>query len=311
MTMSTGQAVSVTPGAPRSRTELALEAIALRHQIAVLKRSGTRRPCFRLWDRLFWVFLSCWWPRWRHTLMIVQPEMVLRWRRNGWSAIWGYRSRCRWRGGRPRVSSEVRHVITQMARENFLWAAPRIHGELLMLGFAVSQATVSRYLPAPGRRPTQSWRTFLRNQAIASVHHQYPEGHSYTEYLSLWFCSYWSSLMRSVGQIARLSGELCRWHAHQALMPTARRIALRRVGLTRGAMQHAQRLNRAPGRSWKARGNCVPTAVPMRSPPYEARASPSRGCARVGYHFSRGSSFSEATAGRRRKHRGPKLGQQP
>jgi hypothetical protein len=63
MTMSTGQAVSVAPGAPQSRTELALEAIALRHQIAVLKRSGTRRPCFRLWDRLFWVFLSWWWPR--------------------------------------------------------------------------------------------------------------------------------------------------------------------------------------------------------------------------------------------------------
>src|SRR5271154_1908178 len=69
--------------------------------------------------------------------MIVQAETVLRWRRNGWSAIWGYRSRGRWRGGRPRVSSEVRHLITQMARENFLWGAPRIHGELLMLGFTV------------------------------------------------------------------------------------------------------------------------------------------------------------------------------
>ena len=66
--------------------------------------------------------------------MIVQAETVLRWRRNGWSAIWRYRSRGRWRGGRPRVSSEVRHLITQMARENFLWGAPRIHGELLMLG---------------------------------------------------------------------------------------------------------------------------------------------------------------------------------
>src|ERR1022692_1400346 len=67
----------------------------------------------------------------------------------------------------PRVSSEVRHLIAQMARENFLWGAPRIHGELLMLGFSVSQATMSRYLFALGRRPTQSWRTFLRNQASA------------------------------------------------------------------------------------------------------------------------------------------------
>ena len=81
--------------------------------------------------------------------MIVQAETVLRWRRNGWSAIWGYRSRGGWRGGRPRVSSEVRHLITRIARENYLWGAPRIHGELLMLGFTVSQATVSRYLPAP------------------------------------------------------------------------------------------------------------------------------------------------------------------
>ena len=274
MATPTSGAVPVARSELRTRTALVLESIALRHQIAVLERSRTRRPCFRRFDRLLWILLSRWWPQWRQSLMIVQAETVLRWRRNGWSAIWGYRSRGRWRGGRPRVSSEVRHLITQMARENFLWGAPRIHGELLMLGFTVSQATVSRYLPAPGRRPTQSWRTFLRNQAIAFVHHQYWEEHSYTEYWSLRFCSYWSSLMRSVAQIARLSGELCRWHAHQALTPTARRIALRRGGRTRGAMHHAQRLDRAPGRSWKARGNRLPTAVPMRRPPYEARASP-------------------------------------
>lgn len=69
---------------------------------------------------------------------------VLRWRRDGWSALWRYRARGRWRGGRPRISSEVRRLITRMARENFLWDAPRIHGELLMLGFSVSEATVSR-----------------------------------------------------------------------------------------------------------------------------------------------------------------------
>ena len=73
---------------------------------------------------------------------------------------------------------EVRHLIVRMARENFLWGAPRIHGELLMLGFSVSQATVSRYLPAPGRRPTQSWRTFLRNQAVVCGHREYAEERS-------------------------------------------------------------------------------------------------------------------------------------
>jgi len=105
---------------PRTRTSLLLESIALRHQIAVLKRSQTRRPCFRLADRLFWILLSRWWPRWRESLLIVQAETVLRWRRDGWSTIWRYRARGRWRGGRPQVSSEVRHLIAQMARENFL-----------------------------------------------------------------------------------------------------------------------------------------------------------------------------------------------
>jgi putative transposase len=68
----------------------------------------------------------------------------LRWRRNGWSIFWSYQSRGRWRGGRPRVSAEVRGLIARIARENYLWGALRIHGELLMLGFKVSQATVSR-----------------------------------------------------------------------------------------------------------------------------------------------------------------------
>jgi putative transposase len=167
MATPTNGAVPVARSELRTRTALVLESIALRHQIAVLERSRTRRPCFRRFDRLLWILLSRWWPQWRESLMVIRAETVLRWRRNGWSAIWGYRSRGRWRGGRPRVSREVRGLITRMARDNFLWGAPRIHGELLMLGFSVSQATVSPYLPAPSRRPTQSWRTFLRNQASA------------------------------------------------------------------------------------------------------------------------------------------------
>src|ERR1700722_8454208 len=156
MATPTSEAVPVARNEPRTRTALLLEAIALRHQIAVLERSRTRRPYFRRIDRLFWILLSRWWPSWRESLMIVQPETVLRWRRNGWLAFWRYRSSGRWRGWRPRISSELRNLIRQMARENFLWGAPRIHGELLMLGYTVSQATISRYLPAPGRRPTQS-----------------------------------------------------------------------------------------------------------------------------------------------------------
>jgi hypothetical protein len=154
MPIPTRGAIPVIASEPRTRTELILEGIALRHQIAVLKRNGTRRPRFTLGDRLFWILLSWWWPRWRESLMIVQPETVRRWRRNGWSGLWRHRSRGRWRGGRPRVSREVRELITRMARENFLWGAPRIHGELLMLGYKVSQSTLSRYLAISYRHPT-------------------------------------------------------------------------------------------------------------------------------------------------------------
>lgn len=151
---------------------LILEMIALRHQIAVLKRSGTRRPCFRFRDRLFWLLLARWWPGWRSSLVIVQPATILRWRRSAWLGLWRYRSRGRWRGGRPRVSMEIRQLIVRMARENFLWRAPRIHGELLMLGFTVSQATVSRYMPPANRRRGQSWATFIRNHALTFRHCQ-------------------------------------------------------------------------------------------------------------------------------------------
>src|SRR5271167_2990613 len=86
-------AMPVVRSESRTLTALWLEAIALRHQIAVLERSRTRRPCFRRIDRLFWILLSRWWPQWRDSLIIVQLETVLRWRRNGWSALWRYRTR--------------------------------------------------------------------------------------------------------------------------------------------------------------------------------------------------------------------------
>ena len=81
MGTATSASFSEAPGSePRTLAALLLESIALRHQIAVLERSRTRRPCFRLWDRLFWILFSRWWPQWRDSLIIVQPETVLRWR---------------------------------------------------------------------------------------------------------------------------------------------------------------------------------------------------------------------------------------
>jgi len=142
----------------RQHLDLLLEFIVLHHQLAVLQRTGTRRPCFRPSERLFWVFLSRCWANWQRSLIIVQPATVLHWRRRGLRAIWVSGSCGRWRGGRLRISGEIRALIVRMSQENFLWGALQIHGELLKLGFVVSQATVSRYMPRRGYPPPQRWR---------------------------------------------------------------------------------------------------------------------------------------------------------
>jgi hypothetical protein len=239
MVTARSAALLVAGSEQRGRTALLLESIALRHQIAVLKRSRPRRLCFRCIDRLFWILLSRWWRQWRESLVIIQAETVLRWRRNGWSALWRYRSRGRWRGGRPRVSNEVRHLIAQMARENFLWGAPRIHGELLMLGFRVSQATVSRYLPAPGRRPTQSWRTFLRNQAGAFG--QYSEELSKRDTRPRGQYDGVTLIRFAAAQIAMAYIALKRALGRQQTVPNTRTIALRSVRRERVAMHRVRR----------------------------------------------------------------------
>ncbi len=259
----------------------------------MLERSRTRRPCFRLFDRLFWILLSRWWPEWRESLIIVQPETVLRWRRNGWSAISRYRSRGRWRGGRPRVSSEVRSLIARMSRENFLWGAPRIHGELLMLGFSVSQATVSRYMPVAGRRPTQSWRTFLRNQVRAfGQYYEEPSRGSARTHVR----SYWAKLMRfTAAQIAAVGVELSRGLGHQQPARNARRISLRSARRDQGVTHRARRVACVPSCSRRALGNRSGAALPIRSPPHQAWASPClrpRATQRV--TFSHGPGFEKA-----------------
>ena len=258
---------------PRTHTDLVLEAIALRHQIGVLKRSGTRRPCFRLWDRLFWIFLSWWWPNWHESLLIVQPATVQRWRRNGWSGLWRYRSRGRWRGGRPKVSREVRCLITRMARENFLWGAPRIHGELLMLGFQVSQATVSRYLSTSGRSRGQSWRTFIRNQAIAFSDKDNPEYEYAAGDLGLSEHFGGGRPMHFGAGIARL--EAAPWISHEPIRPRRHSEGrTERPGLrARGALLRVQRLGSPSGRTLKSHVNPFLTEVQMRGPPHHAPAS--------------------------------------
>ena len=152
----------------RSRASLEAEIVGLRQQVAVLKqRLGKRRVRVSWRGRMFWVGLSKVWPGWRIALVIVRPETVLRWHREGFRAYWRWKSRPR--GGRPRVDRETRELIARMQRENPLWGAPRIHGELLMLGIDVSESTVSKYLGRVPRPPSQSWRTFVRNHLHQSI----------------------------------------------------------------------------------------------------------------------------------------------
>ena len=145
------------------RAALHTEILALRQQVAVLKRQRPR-PSLRKADRVFWVILSCLWPGWRHALVIVRPETVIGWHRKGFRLFWTWKWR-RGKPGRPPVSREIRYLVRRMSRENTRWGAPRIHGELLKLGFSISQAAVSKYMVRYPSPPSQSWRTFLTNHA--------------------------------------------------------------------------------------------------------------------------------------------------
>src|ERR1700693_906180 len=146
----------------RSRSDTALEVLALRQQVAVLKRQRPRPTLSRL-DRFFWTTLRHLWPRWSDVLLIVKPETVVRWHRAGFRLYWRWRSRPR--GGRPKVSEEIRTLVRRLAAENSGWGAPKIHGELLKLGFEVSERTVARYLKRLRRRgdPAKHWLAFLAN----------------------------------------------------------------------------------------------------------------------------------------------------
>lgn len=149
---------------------LRAEILALRHQLTVLQRQlGGRRVRFERADRILWVWLLRLWRDWRHALVIVRPETVLRWHRRGFRLCWRWKSRPR-QPGRPKVPGEIWALIRKMADANPTWGAPRIHGELLKLGIQVSQSTVSRYLPRRRQPPSQGWRTLLANhlgEAIA------------------------------------------------------------------------------------------------------------------------------------------------
>ena len=146
-----------------SRHRLGLEAAALRQQLVVLKRKHPRPP-LRSIDQLFWVGLRSLWKGWASALVIVKAETVVSWHRAGFRLFWRLRSRPL---GRPPINPEVRSLIRRMKADNPSWGAPRIHGELLRLGFDVSEPTVSRYLKGlktrTDRDKSNSWMAFLNN----------------------------------------------------------------------------------------------------------------------------------------------------
>jgi hypothetical protein len=149
----------------KSRRRLEAENLFLRHQLNIaLRRAPTRLRLYGS-DRALLVWMTRIWPSLLEILQVTKPETILRWHRSGFTAFWRWKSRNR--AGRPKVDRELRDLIRRMSIENPLWGAPRIHGELLMLGFEVAQSTVSKYMIRGRRPPSQSWKTFLQNHAKA------------------------------------------------------------------------------------------------------------------------------------------------
>ena len=142
---------------------VAVENAALRLQLAAFQRKRTR-PILTSFDRLFWVGLSRLWSDWRAPLIYVQADTVVGWQRERFRRFWARLSKVNQRRrGRPAIGVEIRRLIEQMAAANPLWRAPRIHGELKMLGIEISEQTVSRILRKLPRPPSQTWKTFLHN----------------------------------------------------------------------------------------------------------------------------------------------------
>ena len=147
----------------KSKSRLEAENAALRHQLIVLRRKVRGRVHLTNSDRLFFVQLYRWFPAVLKAVSLIRPETIVRWHRAGCRRYWRWKTRSV--GGRPQINASLRALIRRMSIENILWGAPRIHGELLRLGFEVAQSTVAKYMARKGDPCGQSWSTFLRNHA--------------------------------------------------------------------------------------------------------------------------------------------------
>jgi hypothetical protein len=147
----------------KSKSRLEAENAALRRQLIVLQRKVRGRVHFTSSDRLFFIQLYRWFPSLLKVITIMRPETIVRWHRAGFRRYWRWKSRSL--GGRPQIEADLRALIRRMSIDNPLWGAPRIHGELLKLGFEVAQSSVAKYMVKRHAPPSPGWRTFLRNHA--------------------------------------------------------------------------------------------------------------------------------------------------
>src|SRR5512140_2066082 len=147
----------------KSKRRLEAENVALRQQLIVLRRKVHGRVRLTNYDRWFFIQLYRWFPSILQVITVVRPETLVRWHRAGFRCYWRWKSPSF--GGRPQIDTELRALIRRMSIENPLWGAPRIHGELLKLGFEVAQSSVAKYMVKRAGPPSQGWRTFLRNHA--------------------------------------------------------------------------------------------------------------------------------------------------
>jgi putative transposase len=159
-------------GSSRCRQDLIFENLALRQQLLALKVKSPHRRLPTV-HKFFWIALRGLWSGWKQSLVLVTARTVVAWHRAGFRLYWKWLSPARRVGGRMRVSQEIRDLIVRMAAENPTWGAPRMHGELIKLGFRISEPTVSRWLRRARKNtdPSQRWLTFLKNHrdAIAAM----------------------------------------------------------------------------------------------------------------------------------------------
>jgi hypothetical protein len=151
----------VLVGVFRSHAAREAETAFLRQQLVVLQRSAPARLRLRTADRLIFVWLYRLFPSVLEAAVVFKPETLVRWHRSGFRLYWRWKSRRR--VGRPAVPADIRDLIRTISRDNPLWGAPRIHGELLKLGIDIAQSTVAKYMSRRHGPRSPGWQAFLRN----------------------------------------------------------------------------------------------------------------------------------------------------